>query len=94
MAKKNIRASIVVYARLAELGWPRGSLITARNGRTKPDTMLYAGVEYPTKNHTFQIRTYEGSTAKYTAVGNDLEAAQALLQKFKAEPVAENRTQG
>lgn len=84
MAKKNIRASIVVYARLPELGWRRGSLITARNGRTKPDAMLYAGVEYPTPNPTFQIRTYDGSKAKYTTIGNDLDAAQAVLKKYTA----------
>ena len=84
MAKKNIHASIVVYARIPELGWRRGSLITSKNGRTLTDAMLCNGVKYPTPNPTFQIRTYEGSKAKYTTVGNDLEAAQSLLKKFTA----------
>jgi integrase len=83
MAKQNHKASIVVYARL-DCGWRRGSLIETRNNRIKENAMLYNGVEYSTPNPTYQIRTYVGSQAKYTTVGNDLAAAQATLGRYTA----------
>lgn len=92
----NIAASIVVYAKLPNIGWRRGSLITARNRRVRTDAMLYNGVEYPVTNPLYQIRTYEGKVAKYTTIGNDLEAAEAVLRKYVAsrQLVAAHETLG
>lgn len=46
----NRAASIIRYANLKNIGWLCGNLITARNGRIKPDFMLYNGTEYGCKH--------------------------------------------
>ncbi|MGB6689952.1 MAG: hypothetical protein WBE76_19115 [Terracidiphilus sp.] len=82
MAKANRAASLVRYAKVHGLGWFRGSLIHSKNGRIKDGYMMVNGVERHAPNGQYQIRTYDGSKAKYTSVGNDLEQAQALLQRY------------
>lgn len=85
MAKQNVRASLVIYARIPELGgWRRGSLIISKTGY-RPDAMFFNGVVYTTLlNSTFQIRTYNGSKAQYKSVGSDLAVAQKLLKETQA----------
>lgn len=47
-------------AALPGIGWRKGTLIQSKNGRIKPDAMLYNGVEYAAPQGTYQIRTYLG----------------------------------
>ncbi|MGO9323542.1 MAG: tyrosine-type recombinase/integrase [Terracidiphilus sp.] len=79
MAKQNVKASLIVYASLPELGWRRGSLVPAKTG-FRTDAMMFNGLVYKTPNPTFQIRTYEGSKAQYKSVGSDLAEAQKRLK--------------
>jgi hypothetical protein len=85
VAKQNVRASLVIYARIPELGgWRRGSLITSKSGY-RSDAMFFNGIVYSTLvNHTYQIRTYSGSKAQYKSVGSDLAVAQKLLKETQA----------
>lgn len=84
MAKQNVKASLIVYARIPDLGgWRRGSLVASKTGY-RPDAMFFNGTVYSTPNPTFQIRTYEGSKAKYTTTGSDLTQALETLKKVKA----------
>jgi integrase len=76
--------SLVVLARIDNLGWRRGAIITSKNGRVKDGFMTYNGVEYPTNNAKYQIRSYVGSKAIYTTVGTDLEKAEATLGRLNA----------
>lgn len=82
MARHNVRASLIVYARLGDLGWRRGSLVKTKTG-FRNNAMLLNGVIYPVESPTFQIRRYEGSKAVYTSVGTDLQAAQAQLREYQ-----------
>ena len=82
MAKANRTASLVRYAKVDGFGWLRGSLIQSKNGRVKDGYMLVNAVEHHAPDGQYQIRSYEGSKAKYTSVGNDLEKAQSLLQRY------------
>lgn len=85
MAKQNRKATLVRYARINGIGWRRGSIVSAKNGRVKPDAMLYAGREHPVANDSvYQIRYYEGEKAKYTSVGSDYEEATGMLKKYLA----------
>jgi integrase len=77
-------AVLVWNANLPNIGWRRGTLIKSKNGRYKPDAMLYNGVEYPALQGTYQIRHYVGSKAVYVTVGNDLDAALAMLERLNA----------
>ncbi|MGA2167519.1 MAG: hypothetical protein ABSG62_04865 [Terracidiphilus sp.] len=77
-------ATLVRNANLPGIGWRRGTLIKSKNGRFKPGYMVYNGQEYAAPNGTYQVRTYEGTKVKYTSVGDDLEAAQAILEKLNA----------
>ena len=81
------KASIVIYARIQNKeegwsGWRRGSVIQSRNGKVKPGVMLYSGVEYPVTEPDFQLRTYKNGRAVYTTIPGDLEAAEAMLDKY------------
>jgi integrase len=85
MPKQNVRASLVLYARIPELGgWRRGSLVASKTGY-RSDAMFHNGIVYSTLlNSTFQIRTYNGSKAKYQNVGSDLTAALKTLERLRA----------
>ncbi|MGB0073623.1 MAG: site-specific integrase [Terracidiphilus sp.] len=91
MAKQNIRASLVVYARLPD-GWRRGSLVPTRTG-FRTDAMLVSGVVHTVANPTYQVRTYNGSKAKYTTVGSDLKVALETLAKVQASRQLESAQQ-
>ena len=80
----NRTATLVRNANLPGIGWRRGNLIKSRNGRFKPGWMVYNGQEVEALQGVFQIRTYEGDRVKYTSVGDDLDAAQAMLEKLNA----------
>lgn len=82
MAKKNVRASLIVYARLKD-GWRRGSLVATKAG-FKSDAMMYNGVVTTVSNPTYQIRTYTGSKAQYTSAGTNLTVALETLRKVQA----------
>ena len=47
MARQNVKASLVIYANLSGIGWRRGSLIQAKNGRIKQGYLAHKGKEYP-----------------------------------------------
>ena len=80
----NRTATLIRNANLPGIGWRRGTLIQSKNGRIKPDAMLYNGGEYPAPQGTYQIRTYQGTKAVYVTVGNDLDAAMAMLERLNA----------
>jgi integrase len=83
--KKNRAASLVRYGKIDNLGWRRGSIVSSKNGRVKPDAMVYDGKEYriPASSH-YQIRHHEGNKAVYVTVGSDFEVAQSSLATFTA----------
>jgi len=80
----NRTSSLVLNANIPGIGWRRGKLIKAKNGRYKPGYMLYNGQKFEVPNGTYQIRHYVGSKAVYTVVGNDLDAAESMLLKLNA----------
>jgi hypothetical protein len=80
----NRTATLVRNANLPGIGWRRGTLIQSKNGRIKPDAMLYKGVEYPAPQGTYQIRSYQGTKAVYVTVGNDFDAALVMLEGLNA----------
>jgi integrase len=80
----NRTASLIRNANLPGIGWRRGTLIQSKNGRIKDGFMLYNGVEYPAPQGTYQVRHYIGSKAVYVTVGNDLNAAQVMLERLNA----------
>lgn len=82
MARKNVRASLIVYARLSD-GWHRGSLVPTKAG-IRSDAMKFNGVVHTVVNPEYKIRTYTGSKAQYTHVGSDLTAALEMLKKVQA----------
>ena len=45
----NKAASLIRYAKLEGIGWRRGNLIKAKNGRYRPDSTLVATI--PTTNN-------------------------------------------
>jgi len=83
MPKTNTKASLVRYARIEGIGWRRGSIVTSKNGRVKPNAMLYANKEYLiAADSAYQIRHYQGIKAAYVTVGSDYDAAQSTLQRY------------
>jgi integrase len=80
-------ASLLRYAALPGLGWRRGTLVQAKNGRVKPNALLYGGVEYTVEpdNGVFQIRHYENGKNAYTNCGTDVEQALARLAQLQAK---------
>jgi hypothetical protein len=49
-------ATLIRKAKLPGIGRRRGTLIQSKNGRIKPDAMLYNGIEYSVPQGTNQIR--------------------------------------
>ena len=85
MPKVMLSASLVRYAKIAGLGWRRGSILSAKNGRVKPDAMLYAGKTHSVPaDSPYQIRHYQSGKAVYATVGTDYDAEQSMLEKFRA----------
>ena len=80
MANRN--TSLIRYALIPGVGWRRGTLVTAKNGRIKPDWMVYNKQEVHCPNGKYEIRTYEGSKAIHKPVGSDLDVAQTAYQQF------------
>jgi hypothetical protein len=76
--------TLIRNANLPGIGWRRGTLIQSKNGRIKPDAMLYNGIEYSAPQGTYQIRYYRGAKVVYVTVGNDLNAALAMLERLNA----------
>src|ERR1035437_444721 len=77
-------ATLIRNANLPGIGWRRGTLIKSKNGRIKPDAMLYNGVEYAAPQGTYQIRHYVGSKAVYVTLDNALGAALVTLERLNA----------
>lgn len=80
----NRTATLVRNANLPGIGWRRGTLIQSKNGRIKDGYMLYNGVEHPAPQGTYQVRHYVGTKAVYVTVGNNLDAAQVMLERLTA----------
>ena len=80
----NRTATLIRNANIPGIGWRRGTLIKSKNGRYKHGCMMYNGTEYDAPNGTYQVRHYIGDKAKYTTVGNDLDAALSFLEKKEA----------
>jgi integrase len=80
----NRTVTLIRNANIPGLGWRRGTLIKSKNGRYKDGYMLFNGTEYHTPQGTYQVRHYDGAKAKYTSVGNDLDAALTFLEKKEA----------
>jgi hypothetical protein len=64
MARTSLKVSLIIHARLPELGSRHDSVVTTKTG-TRSDAMIYNGVVTPVSNPTFQIRTWERGKAKY-----------------------------
>ena len=80
-------ASLLRYANIPGVGWRRGTLVQGKNGRIKPNFLLYGGVEYTVEpeNGVFQIRRYENGKSIYSNCGSDLDAALARLAQLQAK---------
>lgn len=80
-------ASLLRYANIPGVGWRRGTLVQAKNGRIKPNALLYGGVEYTVEpdNGVFQIRQYKNGKSTYTNCGSDVDAALARLAQLQAK---------
>src|SRR5579859_992389 len=89
------KAAIVQYAHIDGIGWRRGPVVIAKNGKVKPGFMVYNQVEYPAPDARFQIRTYSSGTAKYTTVpGNTYEAAVEMMKKYHFSRQMEEAEEG
>jgi len=77
----NRTISLIRYARVDGKGWRRGSVVLTKQGRIKPDVMIYGGSEIPCPDGRYQIVKHNGTKKIYTDLGND--PADALAQ-FKA----------
>jgi integrase len=80
----NKAASLIRYAKLNGIGWRRGNLIKAKNGRYRPGYMSYNGRELEAPQGVYQIRHYAGKKAVYVSVGDDLNAAEVMLERLTA----------
>lgn len=77
-------ATLVRNANIKGIGWRRGNLVKSKNGRYKPGFMMYNGLEYAAPNGSYQIRHYSGTDGKavYTSVGDELDKAEAALNRL------------
>ncbi|HUD56564.1 MAG TPA: hypothetical protein VMR02_15150 [Terracidiphilus sp.] len=76
-------ATLVRNANIEGIGWRRGNLVKSRNGRFKPGFMMYNGRECAAPNGSYQIRHYgTDGKAVYTSVGDDLDKAEAALNRL------------
>src|ERR1700735_1619774 len=83
MAKVGSAATLVLYGKVPDLGWRRGTIVFARNGVPKPGIMLVSGREVTASHLAFQIRTYVNRQASYVTVGTDYREAKALLERMQ-----------
>ena len=72
----NRTASLVRNAKVPGVGWRRGKLVTAKNGRVKPDYMIYDGLEIHCPDGHYDIRFYIGRKMQHKNVGRDLTSAR------------------
>ena len=85
MQKTNRKAVLVRYARLPDLGWRRGSIVTGKTNKVKPDVMRLNGQNFPIPaDSLYQVRFYVRDKVKYTTVGRDYDAASVTLSKYLA----------
>jgi hypothetical protein len=56
----NRKASLIRCAKIPGQGWRRGILIKTKNGRIKPDHMMYKGEQIYCPQGKYEIRYYEG----------------------------------
>src|SRR5579864_546981 len=79
----NRKVTLVRSARVPGSGWRRGTLIRAKNGRIKPDYMVYLGEQVHCPHGRYEIRYYEGRKSVHKPVGKDLDVAQAAFSLFE-----------
>lgn len=77
-------AALIRNVNIPNVGWRRGTIIKAKNGKYKPNAIWYDGKEFEVEGGVYQVRHYLGGLAKYVSVGNDLETAFDLFEKFQA----------
>lgn len=88
MANRTI--TLVRYAHIPDLGWRRGSLITSKNGRIKPEWMMVNGVEVHAPNGRYELRYYVGKKPVWKNAGADLDATLEVLDLAQRKQKAEN----
>jgi integrase len=79
----NRKATLIRYGKVAGVGWRRGPLVKARNGRIRPDYMLLKGKEVYCPLGKYEIRYYEGRKSLHKPVGNDLDVAFTAFSLFE-----------
>ena len=79
----NRKAKLVRCAKIPDLGWRRGTLIIVRNGRIKPDFMMYNGKQVRCPQGKYEIRYYEGRKCLHKPAGSDLDVALAAFALFE-----------
>lgn len=79
----NRKATLIRYGKVAGLGWRRGPIVKARNGRIRPDYMLLKGKEVHCPLGKYEIRQYDGRKSLHKAVGNDLDVALTAFSLFE-----------
>ena len=79
----NRKATLVRCAKVPDQGWRRGTLIKTKNGRIKPDYMMYKGEQVHCPQGKYEIRYYEGSKALHKPAGSDLDVALAAFALFE-----------
>ncbi len=79
----NRKTTLVRCAKIPDLGWRRGTLIITKNGRIKPDYMMYNGEQVYCPQGKYEIRYYEGRKCLHKPVGSDLDVALTAFALFE-----------
>ncbi|HUN89133.1 MAG TPA: hypothetical protein VMU28_10100, partial [Terriglobales bacterium] len=76
----NRTLSLIRYAR-TQKGWRRGPAVVGKNGKLKPNVMIFGGAEIACPEGRFQMVRYQSKRAVYTDLGND---PVEVMDKFRA----------
>jgi len=79
----NRKATLVRCAKIPKVGWRRGTLIRTKNGRVKPDYMVYNGEQVHCPQGKYEIRYYDGSKTLHKPVGSDLDVSLTAFSLFE-----------
>jgi len=71
----NRTVKLLRYARIPDHGWQRGSVVISKNGKLKPDVMIYKGKEIYCPEGQYCLRTFVGRKSIFRNVGNNPQDA-------------------
>ena len=79
----NRKATLVRCVKIPILRWRRGTLITTKNGRIKPDYMVYNREQVHCPQGKYEIRYYEGRKCLHKPAGSELDVALTAFALFE-----------